>query len=125
MTAGNPNPPPNKNQRKTRKEKAMNTKKQLIIKEGASNYYLVSNEGMGGFLNPPSHPEHTYSIREYRGGRETGSYSLSSALECEYLPYEVRNVARRILNDWQAGTPDESWLASVYNYFRHCYSKDG
>ena len=37
----------------------------------------------------------------------------------------MRNVARRILKDWEAGEPDESWLASVYNYFRHCYSKDG
>jgi len=31
----------------------MNTKKQFIVKEGASLYYL-NNDGMGGFLNPPT-----------------------------------------------------------------------
>lgn len=98
--------------------------RKFICKEGASNYYLVSS-GMGGFLNPPGHPEHAYSIVECRGGHEVGSYSLSSAAKESYLPARVKGTARGVLKRWNPGVPDESWLASVYNYFRHCYSRDG
>ena len=98
--------------------------KRFICKDGASNYYLV-NSGMGGFLNPPSHPEHTYSIQEFRGGHECGSYSLSAAASEMYLPAQVRGTAKGVLKRWKAGTPDSAWVHSVYNYFRHCYSKDG
>jgi hypothetical protein len=98
--------------------------KRFICKDGASNYYLV-NEGMGGFLNPPNHPEHTYSIQEFRGGHEVGSYSLTSAARDEYLPALVRGTAKGALKRWQAGEIDIEWMASVYNYFRHCYSRDG
>jgi hypothetical protein len=98
--------------------------KKFICKSGASNYYLA-NDGMGGFLNPPGHPVHTYSILEFRGGHYTGSIDLSYAAICEYLPLRVRLRAKNILKHWQAGIIDENWVASVYNYFRHCYSKDG
>lgn len=98
--------------------------KRFICKHGASLYYLV-NEGMGGFLNPPTHPEHSYSIVEYRGGHECGSYSLSAAASEDWLPGSVKGTAKGILKRWQAGTPDSAWVQSVYNYFRHCYSVDG
>lgn len=98
--------------------------KKFICKQGASNYYLV-NDGMGGFLNPPNHPEHDYSIIECRGGHEVGSMSLSYASTCEYLPGAVRGTAKGILKRWNSQEPDPAWLDSVYNYFRHGYSIDG
>jgi len=98
--------------------------KELICKQGASNYYLV-NDGMGGFLNPPGHPEHAYSIQEFSKGHEVGSYSLSAAMSESWMPSKVQIKAKWILKRWNAGAPDEAWLATVYNYFRHCYSKDG
>jgi aryl-phospho-beta-D-glucosidase BglC (GH1 family) len=97
--------------------------RRFICKKGASNYYLV-NDGMGGFLNPPNHPEHTYSIQEFRGGHECGSYSLGSAAESDWMPGAVRGTAKGVLKRWKIGEPDESWLASVYNYFRHCYRRE-
>jgi hypothetical protein len=109
------------NQTTKRRIKAM---KKFICKSGSSNYYLV-NDGMGGFLNPPSHPEHTYSIQEFRGGHEVGSYSLSAAIEYEWMPGAVRGTAKGVLKRWQAGEIDPAWMHSVYNYFRHSYSKDG
>lgn len=98
--------------------------KKFICKQGASNYYLVS-EGMGGFLNPPNHPEHDYSIIECWGGQEVGSMPLSYASTCDYLPGAVRGTAKGILKRWNPQEPDPAWLDSVYNYFRHCYSIDG
>lgn len=98
--------------------------KKFICKQGASNYYLV-NDGMGGLLNPPTHPEHTYSIQEFRGGHEVGFYSLSSCLSSEWMPRAVKGAAKGILKHWQAGKIDKAWEATIYNYFRHCYSLDG
>lgn len=97
--------------------------KQFIVKQGASNYYLVDN-GMGGAFNPPQDAEHNYSIAEFRGGHEVGGYSLSGAIDSQWMPQQVKFVAARTLKQHK-GIITEDWIQSVYKYFAHCYSKDG
>lgn len=90
------------------------------------NYYLV-DEGMGGYLNPPGHPEHTYSIQGFRGGHEVRGISLREALDDEYAG-SIRGAAKNLLNKWSKGrpaAPPEEWVKQVYIYFQHCYSKNG
>ena len=96
--------------------------RQYITRDNRNAFYLV-NHGMGAAFNPPTHPEHFYSIEE--GGRNGGSYSLSYAATCGWLPEEVKDTARRILAGWKPGRPDPAWLDSVYRHFQHCYSPDG
>ena len=95
--------------------------KSFICKEGASNYYLV-DEGMGGFLCPPEHAAHKFSIREDRGGHEVGGYSL----ECNesWLPAAVKHTMAQTLKA-HPGKVTEEWICDVYRHFRHCYSRDG
>ncbi|OGH07442.1 MAG: hypothetical protein A2W22_03165 [Candidatus Levybacteria bacterium RBG_16_35_11] len=102
--------------------------KKFLVKQGASNYYLV-NSGMGGFLCPLGHPEHNWCIEEYRGGRCMEMYSLSSAKGAEYLPPRVRWNSAFLLARWKArhsqDIPDSAWLDQVYTHFNHRYSPDG
>lgn len=92
-----------------------------------SNICIITNSGMGGFLNPPTHPEHTLSVKSVYGDKF--SMSLSSAIESEWLNDECRNKAKEILSSQQA--PDinsqevKEWIHEVLGYFNHCYSKDG
>lgn len=86
--------------------------------------FIIVNSGMGGFLNPPNHAEHSYGVEEYVNGRSSGSMSLTSALEDVYVSDEVKEEARRLLKE-NAGEFTEEWEHSCYNYFRNCYSPDG
>jgi hypothetical protein len=95
-----------------------------ICRVGGSNYYLV-DKGACGFLNPPGHAEHNYSIVENRGGHDVGFMSLGYAVKEGYLPAPVKREAQRKLDAMPGDAKDEAWIASVYNYFRHCYSPDG
>lgn len=85
---------------------------------------IIIYSGMGGFLKPPTHPEHTHSVRE-----NGGSMSLSVAVECEYLDDAVKNEAKKLLNEWQApdiNSPEiKEWIYEILGYFNHCYSKGG
>ena len=92
---------------------------------------IITHSGMGGFLNPPTHPEHSYHV-EFgltRKKENKGSCSLSSAVENEWLNDDIRNKAKDLLNNWQA--PDinsedvKKWIFEVLGYFNNCYSKDG
>lgn len=89
------------------------------------NWGKIHNEGMGGFLNPPTHPEHKYSVKSVYG--YTFSMSLSSAVECEWLNDETKAAAKRILKSWQK--PDleseiiQDWIHHVLGYFKNCYSR--
>src|SRR5690349_1630197 len=78
----------------------------------------IVKEGMGGFLNPPGHPEHTMSVVGYRF-----SESLSAAVNDENLDPALRAEAKQILDDWEANKPpiDRDWVHSVLGYFRGCY----
>lgn len=93
-----------------------------------SNYGKIDRtSGMGGFLNPPTHPEHTISVRSSYGN--TFFMSLSSAAEAEWLDPSTRGTARGILKAWKP-LPIESpevqdWIRQVLGYFRNCYRGDG
>jgi len=89
-----------------------------IVAEDGSWWYL-ENDGMGGFLNPPEHAEHSYSIMG------NGCYmSLSSAIKESWIPKSVKSLAQKLLAEHPGVITDE-WIVSVYKYFRHCYSKNG
>ena len=47
--------------------------------------YIIHNSGVGGFLNPPNHAEHEYSVRSYTNGRLDGIMSLSTAASESYV----------------------------------------
>jgi hypothetical protein len=100
--------------------------KQFICKVEGSNYYLV-NESMGSFLNPPNHATYNYSIREYRGGHESGGFSLEFGANKEnsYVPSKVRIVCKNLLKKYPGEIDNPDWIEEVYKYFHNCYSKDG
>lgn len=89
----------------------------------------IVSGGMGGFLNPPGHPEHTFSVEiDLRRGKENrGTMSLSYAVDCECLDQETRRSARWLLNQWKKEQPAiqdpaiQDWICNVLGYFRGCY----
>jgi hypothetical protein len=86
-------------------------------------------DGMGGFLNPPGHPEHTHHVETDLRRRpwNRGGMSLRAATETEWLASETRNAARAMLKAWEANrAPIDSpevrdWIHSTLGYFRHCF----
>lgn len=85
--------------------------------------------GMGGFLNPPTHPEHTQSVELDLRRRpwNRGGMSLSYAAgEGSGVHPATRSAAQRILGDWKKPpleSPEvQDWIASVLGYFGGCYS---
>lgn len=100
--------------------------KRFLARIQGTNYYLVDS-GMGGFLNPPGHPEHDYSIHGFRGGHEVESTCLTRCLD-DYYRGAVRGSAKGLLKRWEKNRPaipPREWMIEVYKYFKHCYSKDG
>jgi hypothetical protein len=89
----------------------------------------IIQTGMGGFLNPPGHPEHKLFVETdlRRRPENRGGTSLSAAEVCEYIDQETRTEAARLLADWEHSkppldTPDiRDWVAHVLGYFRNCY----
>lgn len=89
----------------------------------------LRRSGMGGFLNPPGHPEHDWSIETdlRRRPENRGSMSLSAAVTAEYLDDATRADAKRMLDVWTANRmPLESqevqaWIRQVLGYFKGCY----
>jgi hypothetical protein len=81
-------------------------------------------EGMGGFLNPPGHPEHEWSVR-VGFGRDAGCMCLRSAVESEWLDAATRDAARAKLAAWvplPMGSPEVvDWCRNVLGYFRSMY----
>lgn len=89
--------------------------------------YVIVNKGMGGFLNPPGHAEHNFSVREYDvHGQEEGSSSLSYAAQhaAEWGHPGIARAAQRKLAA-HPGTFTSEWEREVYAYFANCYSPDG
>jgi hypothetical protein len=84
-------------------------------------------EGMGGFLNPPTHPEHEWSVQTdlRRRPDNRGSMCLSTAATSEYLDDATRNAAKRALSAWTAPAIDspevQAWILQVLGYFQNCY----
>jgi len=85
----------------------------------------IVREGMGGFLNPPTHPEHDWSVQTdlRRRPENRGSMCLSSAVDCEWLDPATRAAARRRLDTWQRPALESvhDWVLQVLGYFRNCY----
>lgn len=81
----------------------------------------IKASGMGGFLNPPTHPEHNFCV----GIGHDGSMSLSSAVDDDNLDDETRAKARQLLDDWQPLPLDDpktvAWIRQVLGYFKGCW----
>jgi len=86
----------------------------------------IIRKGMGGFLNPPTHPEHDWCVETdlRRRPEKRGSMRLSSAADCEWLDPTTRAAAKQLLSSWPR-PPLESvhdWVLQVLGYFRDCYN---
>ena len=82
--------------------------------------HISLTHGAGGFLNPPTHPEHTASVSS-----STMGMSLSHAVSCDYIPDEIRARARQILGNWvrpALNSPEiQEWILQVFGYFKGCF----
>ena len=87
----------------------------------------IIQSGMGGFLNPPGHPEHTTSVEtDLRWRPENrGRMSLTAASKCGYIDPAIRAKATRLLTAYVppdiASDEGRTWARSVLGYFRGCY----
>lgn len=93
------------------------------MKTKLSNCGRIVNSGMGGFLNPPTHPEHFKSVQS--SYVDTFSMSLSAAADADWLNPATRGRARGILKGWKAPAIEspavQEWIAQVLGYFAGCY----
>jgi hypothetical protein len=91
--------------------------------EGNQMTKKLVNRGMGGFLNPPTHPEHEWSVIEIERNREVGSMMLTLAAEQSFQPAVDKLAA------WVAPPLDSSevqdWISQVLGYFKGCYKGQG
>jgi len=88
--------------------------------------YQLIQSGMGGFLNPPLHPEHSWSLASGDGG----GMSLSSAIGCEWLSESSKKQARVLLDKWEhidklpiSDARVQDWIYHILGYFCDCYAK--
>jgi len=89
----------------------------------------VVSGGMGGFLNPPGHPEHSLHVETDRNRRlcNRGGISLSSSLTINYVDSSVQKQVEEILTGWENNKPSidddevQDWICHVLGYFRNCY----
>jgi len=90
----------------------------------------IVSGGMGGFLNPPTHPGHRAHVMTdlRRRPENRGSMSLESAAESEWLDPATRAAARKMLRDWvppPINSPEiADWIHQVLGYFRGMYRND-
>lgn len=94
-----------------------------------TNCGKIASGGCGGFLNPPTHPEHNRSVRNLYGGeRNYFLMSLSSAVTCEWLDKAAKAQAKAILDAWIAPPIDsaeiQDWIYHTLGYFKNCYTRD-
>jgi len=87
----------------------------------------IRASGCGGFLNPPTHPEHNFSVVSTR--KDDFFMSLSSAAICGYIIMSVKEEAQAKLDAWVRPDLDsdeiQDWIHRVLGYFNDCYSPDG
>lgn len=92
----------------------------------------IVKRGMGGFLCPPGHPEHDWSV-EYdlrRRPENRGSCGLSYARVSVWLDDAVKAAAKKLLDDWAANKLPLNdpavvrWCREVLGYFAGCYAGD-
>jgi hypothetical protein len=80
----------------------------------------IKHRGMGAFLNPPTHPEHFWSV----AGADF-SMSLACAANKEWLCDDIRKEAKSLFDAWEPLKIDQpavqEWISKVLGYFRDCY----
>lgn len=88
-----------------------------------SRWTIDNSHGMGGFLNPPGHPEHTSCVREsFKRGEAKGYYNLSACLGYSRVPGKTQKEAKALLDAWSPGkSPDQAWVHRVLGYFQNTY----
>jgi hypothetical protein len=92
--------------------------------------YIV-REGMGGFLCPPGHPAHTFSVFEGPRNNPRSMTSLEGTIGAEWFSEKVRAEAKALLDGWAAEKPAidspevQEWILQVLGYFRGCYRNPG
>jgi len=88
-----------------------------------SNWGKLVHKGMGGFLNPPTHPEHKWDVQSVYG--DTFHMSLSAAAEATWLNDETRRQATSLLRNWKRPpiqSPEvQDWIRKVLGYCKGCY----
>jgi hypothetical protein len=97
--------------------------------EGMEKGRIVSG-GMGGFLNPPGHPEHTHHVQTdlRRRPENRGGTSLEAAAKASWLDPATRHAAKRMLDAWKESrpaNPPKAWVKEVLAYFKGSYKKPG
>lgn len=91
-----------------------------------STYRIVKNgKGLGGFLCPPGHWNHTYVANEYRSGHDkeepSGIFSLDSVMDQDTVfPVSIRNQVQKIM-DQSTLILSEKWVRYVYGFFVGIY----
>jgi len=100
----------------------------------AKPLYIIKHDGQGsgGFLAPPGHPFHEYTVVGYWGGRVKPVNGPDLIASLDYLiededrdvPAGIKAQAKRIMDSAELAC-SEAWVRSVYGYFRHSYSPDG
>jgi hypothetical protein len=90
----------------------------------------IVNSGVGGFLNPPGHPEHTHSVETdlRRKPENRGSMSLSYAVKSQWLDSGTFAEAMTLLLAWAVNKLPltapavKDWILQCLGYFRGCYN---
>lgn len=86
-------------------------------------------QGMGGFLNPPGHPEHTIHVETDLDRRKDnrGGMCLSAAVTSDWVDLETQAQAKGLLDGWAANrtkleAPEiQAWVLQVLGYYKGCY----
>lgn len=97
------------------------------------NHGRIVRRGTGGFLNPPTHPEHEWGVETdlRRKPENRGSMSLGQAAKSTWLDEATRNAARARLIAWSVSRPAlddpriQDWILQVLGYFHDCYKGEG
>lgn len=90
----------------------------------------ITKGGMGGFLNPPGHPEHDWHVETglWREPENRGEYSLRYAVDSPMLDLATRAAARTLLNTWELtkaalNSPAVvKWIHQVLGYYAGCFN---
>jgi hypothetical protein len=92
--------------------------------------YAISHDGhgSGGFMCPPGHWNHEYTLNGYYGGRRKANADSISGIgyaleEDSGASESVKERVRRIM-DAATLTDSDMWERSVYGYFRYSYAPE-
>lgn len=90
-------------------------------------YRIAKDSGTGGFMCPPGHWNHTYSLNEYSSpqGRVVQGISViecALAEDAEVAPAIVATVQRIMAN--ATLVESEAWVRNVYGYFKSMYAPE-